>query len=279
MSVPAVDPMDAEMLDILEENDSQARPIAPYVPSNAAGMSYDSAPRKRKQPRQNQAMDMDAAEDAYPYTVTLTCQDGFDAPHVEAIIHWHKTDPYFVQCLLSSELHMSGELHFHGLIDVYCKQTAGVTRRYERFYKNKSIPFQKGISIKVKRQTDRHGAVHYLSKEMDPEDDYLVCRGWKETWLAAIKKDLKHITHKQTEKDYFVLTKKNAVPRAMQFARAHNIRLVSQQCFVDLCVAMGRDKYLFDNVNSKWMYCTVMLLNGHEGPFRSMWENDLHFLS
>ncbi len=224
-------------------------------------------------------MDMDAAAKAYPYTLTLTCKDGFTSEQCDKIVHWHQTDDYFVQCLLSSELHASGELHFHGLIDVYVASTGNVTRKYERFYKNNDIPFEKGISVCIKSQTDRHGAVHYLSKDMDAEDDYLVCRGWKETWLAAIKKDLKHVSHKQVQKGYLVLTKKNAVPRALQFAKAHNITLCTQHCFVDLCCAMARDLYLFDNVSPKWMYAQCMLISGHDAAFRSLWENELHFLA
>lgn len=226
-----------------------------------------------------QGMDMDAARKAFPYTVALTCRDGMSDEHVDLFVTWHQHDPYFHQCLLVKEISDAGLPHLHALIDVLVKQTGGVTRKYERFYKQNHIPFEKGVSICVKRQTDRHGAVHYLIKDFaETGSDFLVKRAWKETWLQKIMKDLKRVPHWVLEKNQLMITKKNGVVRCLQFAKAHNMKLVGRMCFIDLCVAMCRDDYIFSNCSPEWLYCEVMLRMGYDAPFRSMWGNKLQFL-
>lgn len=224
-------------------------------------------------------IDIDRESGLFPYFLTLTCKDGFSDAQCDAVIAFHKTD-YFVNVLLVSELHESGETHFHSLADIKTKQTAKVTSKLERFYTANDIPYTKGVTIKVKRATDKIGLLHYLTKDFEDDDTPLVLKGWTWTFIQQqVRDNIKKLPFRMLLKDTYFVTKKNGTEIILRYMKAHKMSCHSKEHFKDVVHAMVRDKYRFSAASIKWCYAEVCTMQGSGHALDSLIEHELFMLT
>lgn len=224
-------------------------------------------------------IDIDREAALFPYFLTLTCQTGFSLPQCEAVVLFHRT-AYFVNVILVSEFHDSGEIHYHSLADVRTKQTAKVTSKIERFYAANDIPFVKGVSINVKRATDKVGLLHYLCKDLEEGVLPLVLKGWSWSFIQQqVRDNIKKLPFRMLLKDTYFVTKKNGTEIILRYMSAHKMSCVSKECFYDVVHAMIRDKYRFSSAAIRWCYVEVCVMQGSGNALRSLLDNELFSLS
>ncbi len=222
--------------------------------------------------------DITCEEGYHAYAITLTCSPCFSGENCDDIVSFHKED-YFHNVLLINELHDSGETHFHALADIKCKQAAGVTRKYERFYKAHDIAYVKGISAKIKTCTDKVGWMHYLLKEFTDDDVPLVLKGWKWTWVQQLVRDsIKKMPHRMLLKDVYKVTKSNGTEIICKYMQVNSMRVANKEDFMDVICAMSREKYRFSSASIKWCFVEVLIQEGHSKGMRALLEHELFHL-
>ena len=217
-------------------------------------------------------MAMAQSHTSFTWTAT-TSTPGFDDAQVQAICDWARLSSD--SCMVVEET--TSHRHLHGVFRVTQKQTGQVTRKFKTLYDKLQLPWVANVSVKVKKTTELIGWFHYMLK--DQTGPPLVLTGWKMTWitaqcLAAVKK----IPKKILTKDQVVLSSRDAVPLIIAFASANSMPLCDKNAFIEVCLAMEADKYNFQNIKRKAVFCETMTRMGHPRFSRSMWEQELDFL-
>ncbi len=209
---------------------------------------------------------------SYTFTAT-TSAPGFDDDQVIQICDWARLRSD--SCMIVEET--TTHRHLHGVFRVTQKQTGQVTLLFERLYKKMELPWVRGVSVKVKKTVELIGWFHYMLK--DQTGPPLVLTGWQMTWIqeqcaAAVKK----IPHKVLEHEQVVLSTRTAVPLIIAFAKANNLMLCDKCSFIEVVLAMEADKYNFQNIKKKSVFCECMTRCGQPSYSRSNWELELNFL-
>ena len=216
---------------------------------------------------------MAQTQTSFTFTATTT-SPGFDDDQVMAICDWARLRSD--TCMIVEET--TTHRHLHGIFRLKQKQTNQVTRLFETLYKKLDLPWVKGISVSVKKTTEMVGWFHYMLK--DQTGPPLVLTGWTMTWIteqcqAAVKK----IPRKILEKDQVVLSARTAVPMIIAFANAQNLLLCDMHSFIEVVLAMEADKYNFQLIKKKTVFCETMTRVGHPRFSRRAWEQELEFLN
>ncbi len=238
----------------------------------------DHAPPKGKKSRKRSLpKDAGGGSDLFAYCITLTCKDGFTDEQEKIIVEWHVRNSE--KCLLVDELHESGEKHYHSLIHCKAPKSAGnVTNKLKNLYStmNKDITHN---SIRVKRQTDFVGWLHYLSKDIPADKKPLLTMGWGWSWIKQQCKDnVRKIPIKILLKDKYTVKQSAAVATVAAWAQAAGYPLVDKQCFMTCIVDMQSEGYQFHSVKFKWLYAESMAMNGNKDAALSLLENELFHL-
>lgn len=212
------------------------------------------------------------------YFATLTCSGGFSDDQASAIEVFHRTD-YFVNVLLVSELHQTGELHFHSLFDCKTRAAGKVTQKFQRFYGSADIPFVSYVSVKIKSVTDKLGLFHYLTKDMLPDEKPLVLKGWIWTWIQEQCRDnIKRIPFKQLLRDCYFVNKKNGTEMILCYMKANKLRCQSKDDFKQIVHCMVRDRFRFSSSAIPWLYAEVSVMSDCGKPLASLLDNLLFHL-
>lgn len=219
-------------------------------------------------------LDQDGQADLNGYFVTLTHRNGFSDDQRESIIIFHGTD-YFKNVMLVQEDHESGERHYHAIAEVKCKQTAGVTRKYQRFYEANELEVTPN-AIKVKRVSEKVGLFHYLTKDFEEGQKPLVLRGWRWTWIQEqVVSNLKKQPFKQLLKDCYFVNKKNGTDICLSYMKAHKIRVLGKEDYAELVCRMSEEKYRFVQSSHRYIYAEIMTSQKDRRAMRSMIANEL----
>ncbi len=167
--------------------------------------------------------------------------------------------------------------HLHGVFRVPQKQAGQVTQRFKTLYKRLDLPWVPNVSVKVKKTVELIGWFHYMLK--DQTGPPLVLTGWRMTWIteqmqAAVKK----IPRKVLEQDQVMLSSRTVIPLIIEFAKAHALPLCDKCSFIEVVLAMEADKYSFQLVRKKTVFCEVMSRCGRSSFSRDAWDQELNFL-
>lgn len=221
-------------------------------------------------------IDLNADHDLPAFTFTFTSNVEFTPAHEDQIIQWHKKKASF--CILVRELHEDGRPHYHSVIAAARpKNTGSWTRLCETLYKQMDLPIVKGISFRVKKETDRVGWFIYLLKHQ--EGPPLLVMGWKLSWIKKqCLEGIRHIPRKMLTKEVTVLTKATASQTVLRYAAAMGRKITGKISFCDVCCAMEGDKYVFGGYQLKHIYREVMNQSGQRALAHEMMMGELHFL-
>jgi len=209
---------------------------------------------------------------SFTWTAT-TSSPGFDDDQVIEICDWARR--HSDSCMVVEET--TTHRHLHGVFRVTQKQTGQVTERFKTLYKSMGMPWVVGVSVKVKKTTELIGWFHYMLK--DQTGPPLVLTGWKMTWITAqCQAAVKKIPNKILVEGQVVLSVRTAVPLIIAFAKANNLPLCDMSSFIEVCLAMEADKYNFQLLKRKAVFCETMTRCGRPSYSRSMWEGELSFI-
>ncbi len=205
------------------------------------------------------------------YFVILTCSGGFSSEQILTITS-HFVGRY-EKLLLVQEPHADGSLHVHAVFENSCKQTAGVTRIYERFYANVlHLPVVPRVTIVTRAVTELIGIFHYLT---DPSKDgvRLATLGWTDTWITAqVKANLKKMPKKLLQGQSYSVEPRTAVDIVIQYAIRSNHPIIGKMSFMQCVAHMEKDGYRFHRVKPRWLYVEVMAMLGDLRPAVSHWD-------
>lgn len=212
----------------------------------------------------------------HSFAITLTSKDGFTQDQLESIKEW-----FVKKCdtvLLTQEHHKSGKIHLHAAAD-FKGQTNSVTRMFATLYDRLNIPFQKGVSVVVKKVTDRVGWFHYLSKDVPTGQMPLLILGYlwgdiQEECKAAIKK----IPNKMVKGTDFTMNMVTAPNRILEFAKSIAHPITGKDSFAEVLSIMAEDGYQMHNLKFKVLYAQVMAKTGRRGVMRDLILGELQFL-
>lgn len=211
----------------------------------------------------------------FGYAITLTRAGAFDQQQNSVIRTWFKQNTD--SCLLVVEQHASGGLHYHAATSQKQKTTNEVTRLLDRFYEAQGWQSVRGVSIKVRRMSDRIGWFHYLCKDL--KGSPLLVQGWKMTWIQQECKDnLKKVPRKILCKDSYLVTQSVGSGLVIQYAKRTGNPLTGKESFAFVCSTMMSEGYQFHQVRWKHLYCHVMALCGDLRPAHSFIIGELIFI-
>lgn len=221
-------------------------------------------------------LDLNADTDYPAFTFTFTSSTDFLPSQEDQLVQWHKKRSSF--CLLVQEFHDDGRRHYHSVIAApKPRDTSGWTRACATLYKAMDIEVVKGITYRVKKETDRVGWFHYLLKTQ--KGNPLFLRGWTYSWIKEqCKANVKKMPHKILCKEVVVLSKATASQSVLKYAEATGQKLTGKISFANCVADMINDKYIFSGVSYKHVYSEVMVQSGNRTATVNMVLGELHFL-
>lgn len=204
-------------------------------------------------------IDTFVAEGFHAYAITLNPPEpwGHDLEHV---VNWHRSAD---AALLTVEQCADGSDHYHSLVHIRTKQTAGVTRTLERLMEKHKLPWAKHVTIKVKKADA--GWFVYCMKECPPGKTPLHLHGWQLTWIRQVIKQRVKDAVGDKDGEERSLNNANAARVVMAYAKAINHDL---DCRMDLAVViseMMREKYLFPKVDIPRLWVHISARSGNVG--------------
>jgi len=222
-------------------------------------------------------IDLDADDDLPAFTFTFTAAVDFTAGQQDQLVQWYRKKASF--CLLVRELHDDGRPHYHSVIAARSPKNTGTwTRACTTLYKQMDIENVKGISFRVKKETDRVGWFHYLMKDQGSSPPLLLM-GWKMSWIKQkMLEGIKKIPRKLLTKDVTVLTKATAAQSVLKYAAAMGRKITGKISFCDVCCAMEHDKYIFGGYQLKHIYREVLNQSGQRSLAHTNMMAELHFV-
>lgn len=210
------------------------------------------------------------------FAVTLTVSGGFSEQQVSDISAYCRAISDYL--VLTHELHRSGDPHLHMSIALSVKATSAVTLRFARLYEKLGIPYQKGVSVVVKKVNDQTGWFSYISKDVPDGQAPLVCVGYvwgeiQEQCRAAVKK----ISAKSLKGEDLVMNMSTAPSRIIAFAQRTGTSITGKDSFCDIMAKMMVDGYLVHRLKPVVLYAQVLAKLGYERVAFDYWENELRF--
>ncbi len=188
------------------------------------------------------------------YFVTFTASGGLTLDQCESIKDLFEKN--FEEYVGVKEHHLNGHLHMHVWYATKVKQTAKITQKFERWFKTLNIPVVKGVIIKNKRETNRIGLCHYMSKDNDKP--YFI-RKFQWTWIQEqAREDVKHRPKKLLLSEERIVGQYESVELVLQYAKSVGLSLKSMSDIRSVCGHMIVQKYRFDKVRLKPMCAAIL---------------------
>ncbi len=212
----------------------------------------------------------------YDYFVTVSPRREFLREERDLYCDWHSR---FDQCLLVGEDRpQDGVEHYHSILQSSVKSAQSITRQLMCLFDRNQWPYTKGVTIQVKKVTDRVGLFHYLTKDLGDKKP-LKIKGWKMSWIRKqCVENVKKIPHKMLTKGGYTVNNKIGVQLVIEYAKARSLPLTGKMSFINVASEMAADGYAFASVKLKFLYSEVMAQTGDKRAFRSMLVNELNFL-
>ncbi len=212
----------------------------------------------------------------YEYFVTISPQREFLREERETLCAWHSK---FDSVLLVAEDRPSdGVEHYHSIIQSTVKATTSITKQLARLFEKEQWPYTKGVTVQVKKVSDRIGLFHYLTKDMGDKPP-LGIKGWKMTWIKQqCVENVKKIPHKMLNRGGYTVNNKIGPNLVITYAKARSLPLTGKLSFSTILCEMAAAGYQFSGVKLKFLYAETMALTGSKQAFASLLENELHFL-
>jgi len=217
-----------------------------------------------------------AAASRQSYCFTLTVREGFSVNQIASFADWLKLRTDY--CFVSKELTAAGLWHIHAQANLVPKNTSNVTKAVKGWYKQEDLEVGP-CSIKIKKETDRIGWFHYLTKDINSTDKPVLCHGYK--WgeiQAECLANVKKIPRKMLEGDDYVLKMRTAYKVIMQYAQRIGQPITGKQSFMQILSKMICDGYLYHQLKLKIVLGHVMGCIGDEAAVFDMLENELHWV-
>jgi len=221
-------------------------------------------------PAKQSNLDLLSKQHTYYHCIINPGDSWFDEAELQHILDWYKTH---VQALVTTE-HASFQ-HLHALIASKTAKTGNVTRSLEQLFKRHSIPFEKGVTIKVRKSTVPIGHFHYL---MDPakKGKVLVTHGWRLTWIQdQCRQNPGKKPRKLLEDGTRVVHNREGPRLIADYAEAHNLHLTCKTDFIGVVTDMESKGFQFHKCKKKDLLTNTLAMQGHTACTRSLWEMEL----
>ncbi len=211
------------------------------------------------------------------FAITLTTSSGFTEQQISDIKIWFTRVCDTV--LLTVEKHKSGKVHLHAAAEFKCAQTNALTRKFARLYDTLNIPLQKGVSVKIKKVTDRIGWFHYLSKDIPAGQEPALIIGYKwgdiqEQCRAAVKK----IPNKMVKGEDHTMNMVTAPNRVLEYAKSIAHPIEGKESFAEVLSLMAEDGYQMHNLKFKILFAQVMAKNGRRSVMKDLILSELNWM-
>lgn len=220
---------------------------------------------------------MAATTKIHSYAFTLTTQDGFTDLQVAQFSDWFSANAD--TACLTRELHKSGKIHLHACADLRKSSTNSVTRVFTNLYERLNIPCQKGVSIRIKKVTDRLGWFHYLAKDLAVGQSPVLCHGY--LWgdiQEQLKLAVKKIPNKMVKGDDHTMNMVTAPNRVLEYAKSVGCPISGADSFAEVISLMAEDGYQMHNLKFKILYAQCMAKCGRRSIMRDLVLSELAFL-
>ncbi len=213
------------------------------------------------------------AKGSVHYFVTLAPKDWFTTEEYQPIKEWFSRHD---QVLGYEEV--ASRRHLHVLVSSKQKKTGNVTRALENLFTSHDIPWEKGVTIDVRRSVEPIGHFHYLTNESKGGTRVMI-KGWSMSWIQQQCRDnLKKLPRKLLRKDVYVCNNIDGPRLIIEYADRHNMPLVDKFSFIQVVVSMTGDKYRFHTCKKKDLFVDVLGVCGYGKYAKSMWEGELAFI-
>lgn len=215
-----------------------------------------------------------ARSDLFYYSITFTRGGDFSDAEQEGIVSWHRGRGDY--CYLIKEYHKDGRKHYHSMIAVMSPKTpSAIVKNLERLYEKLGIPWQKGVSVKVKKLTHINGYFGYMLKSQDDEEP-LYLHGWAMSWMKEQSvANIKEIPFTLLKGQTYMVQKNTSVELVLRYAKASGNTISCKASFIDVTYSMQTEGYQFDNIKKSSLYSNVMARVGCMRESKSVWEMEL----
>ncbi len=204
------------------------------------------------------------------YLITIATQNGLtDEQLCDLKIYFSQR---FKRVVMNVEPHKSGTLHCHAFSETLV-QRAGVRAHIARFLVGLGIVV--GPKTLKVQQADLN-ARQYVVKDVTPEKPVTLCQGWSiEDLLEERRQAIKKLSRKEIMGNWKVITQDEAIPLMLKFAASHTIAITDKHSFIQLGIAMMKEKFDFSRVKLPALYAQVMVQMGDNHAADDWFENQL----
>ncbi len=213
------------------------------------------------------------------FMITLTTGGEFSVDFTTGLKDWFVKK--CTQVLLVTEgwdFNAEERPHYHGVGSFKTNNASNITRMLKKLYDKFEVPWQKNISIRVRKVTDLIGSWHYCLKDTSDGNPPLLVMGWRMSFIKEqCRANVGKIPYKVLMKNKHCLSTKTATATVMAYAKASAHVLSGKESFASVICQMAQDGYQFENVKIKWLYTQCMSLTGDSGPMRSLIMGELRF--
>lgn len=251
------------------DHESQPPNHVPDLPSRPA-----SAPAARRA-KAKSIVRVDAHGDNY-MCATISPKDDFTPSQETALKEWHGHQGPFA-FLVSEPRPGDGIIHYHSVFQSLAKTTSKTREKLERLLKNIHVPYERMITVKVKKCTDLIGWFHYLTKDATSKRLYI--KGWEMSWIKQQCLDnVKKIPFKVLLKGKRFVTKKGATALIIAYSAAKAYPITGKHSFMQVVCMMAQEGYEFQSVNMRYCFSQALAVNGNTRAMMSLLESELQFL-
>lgn len=193
------------------------------------------------------------------FLITIAMKGGIPADHIVLLKDYF--DKRFVKVVVNVEPHKSGLMHIHAYVE--SAVTRGANRQHlAKFLTN--LGHEVGPRTLNVKQADSN-VRQYVVKEVTGDRPVTLCKGWSiDTLLAERREALKKLKKKDIMGNWKVIGQDEAIPLMLKFAASHSIAITDQNSFIQLGVAMMKEKYDFSRVKMQALYAQVMVQMGDD---------------
>lgn len=222
------------------------------------------------------ALDVLCPAGKFPFFVTVSParSSPLSDADISAIKEWHKAKG--TQVLLVKEIREDGTPHLHSALTSVNRAAGNLTRSLTRVFVKHSIPYVKGVTIRIKSVPEMIGLYHYLLKDVAVDNPIIYLKGWKLTWMRKQCLDnLSKMPHKMLASEQHHLTSRTATSCVIKYAKLRDMPLGGKQCFKEVIYQMMSVHYDFSAVRMPQLYAQVSALSKNRVGVMSWLDNQL----
>lgn len=206
----------------------------------------------------------------HTFLITITQPGGVSVSQCIAVEKW--INNLAVKCLVSRELHKSGLLHVHAILEDKNSRAHGLKRKLTRAL-GEIFDFStpNSLDVRLVKPGDEERTAGYVVKD----DDVYVTNGWSIKDLLAKRALSLQKTVGDKPKATFMLNEKNAEEIILEYAKRMSMPLLCKGDFLDVMQSMATEGYSVSRIKPTIVYAQVMARAGSPGHMRDWWEMKL----